>query len=135
MVFMKKVISAKLAGNILVIFMSLLAVFHVLVLFGIVPFDIVWGGQIKDASNNLITLEVIALLVTLIFLSIIAAKTGYIRVNRLKKAVDVGVWVIFAYLLLNTAGNLASQVSFENLILAPITLLMALFALILAIEK
>lgn len=135
MVFLKKVITAKLAGNILVIFMALLAVFHVLVLFGIVPFDIVWGGQIKDASGSLIVLESIALLVTLIFLGIIAAKTGYIRVNRLKKTVDVGVWVIFAYLLLNTAGNLTSQVSFENLILAPITLLMALFALRLAIKK
>ncbi|HUU40852.1 MAG TPA: hypothetical protein VMW42_07925 [Desulfatiglandales bacterium] len=132
---MKKLISPKLAGNVLVMFMALLAVFHVLVLFQVVPSDIVWGGQIKDSSNNLITLEMIALLVTLIFLIIIAAKTGYIRVSKFKKAVNVGVWVIFAYLILNTVGNLASSVSFENLVLAPITLLMALFALRLAIEK
>ena len=131
---MKKLINPRLAGNILVVFMTLLTVFHVLILLRVVPSDIVWGGLIKDSSNNLMTLEVTALLMTLIFLTIICAKTGYIKVVKLKKAVDIGVWTIFAYLILNTIGNLASEGCFESLVLSPITFLMAFFAFRLAIK-
>jgi hypothetical protein len=132
---MKKLISAKLAGNLLLISLGLLAVFDILILFHVVPSNIVWGGQIKGAAANLIPLEVIALVVTFLFAMVIAARMDYIKAGRFTKAVNIGVWIIFAYLLLNTLGNLASGVSFENLIFAPITLILGLCALRLAIEK
>ena len=131
---MKKLISAKLAGNILLAAMGLLFIFHVLVLLKVIPADIVWGGQIKGVEANLITLETIALLVTLFFIFIIAAKTGYIQTGKLSGAINIGVWLSFAFLLLNTLGNLASGVSFENLIFAPITAILAFCAFRLAIE-
>ena len=132
---MKKLISAKRAGDILLAALGLLAIFHILVLLGIIPAAIVWGGMIQGVPSNLMTLEAISFLVTLLFIIIIAAKIGYIRAGNLSGAVNVGVWLIFAYLLLNTLGNLASGVSFEKLIFAPITILLALCALRLAIEK
>ena len=132
---MKKLISAQLAGNILLISMVLLIILHILILLKVVPSDIIWGGQITDASNHLTTLETISLLVTLVFTIIIAAKMGYMKADRFKKAIDIGVWVIFAYLILNTVGNLASSVTTENLVFAPITLVLAFFTLRLAIEK
>ena len=132
---MKKLISAKLAGNILLAAFGLLAIFHVFVLLGIIPADIVWGGRIQGVPSNLLTLEAIAILVTLLFIVIIAAKTGYFQAGRLSGAVNVGVWLIFVYLLLNTLGNLASGVSFESLIAAPVTIILALCAFRLAIEK
>ena len=132
---MKKLISARLAGNILLVSLGLLVVFHVLVLLGAVPADIVWGGMIQGAQTNLILLETIALLITILFILIVAAKVGYIQAGKLSGVVNAGVWLIFAFLLLNTLGNLASGVSFENLIAAPATILLALCALRLAIEK
>lgn len=132
---MKKLISARLAGNILLVALGLLALFHILVLLGVIPADIVWGGMVQGVPSNLITLEIISLLVTILFIAIIAAKTGYVQAGRLSSAVNIGVWLIFAYLLLNTLGNLASGVSFEKLIFAPITILLALCALRLALEK
>jgi len=132
---MKKLISAQIAGNILLISMALLIIFHILILLKVVPSDIIWGGQITDTSTSLATLETISLLVTLVFTIIIAAKMGYIQAARFKKAIDIGVWVIFAYLILNTIGNLASGAAAENLFFAPVTLVLAFFALRLAIEK
>ncbi|MCX6080316.1 MAG: hypothetical protein NTW32_12350 [Chloroflexi bacterium] len=131
---MKKLMSVKWAGNLLLISFGLLAIFDILILLNILPADIVWGGQIKDSATKLI-LETIALFVTIVFAMIVAAKINYIQVEKFKKAVNIGVWVIFAYLILNTVGNLASGVSFENLIFAPITVALAFFALRLAIEK
>jgi len=132
---MKKLISVKLAGNLLLISLGLLAIFDILIMLNVVPSNIVWGGQIKDPAINLIVLELIALVVTFIFAIIIAAKMDYIKAGGFTRAVNIGVWVIFAYLILNTLGNLASGVSFENLIFAPITLALAFCAFRLAIEK
>jgi hypothetical protein len=132
---MKRLISARLAGNILLAALGLLFIFHVLVLFGVLPAEIVWGGMIQGGQTNLITLETVTLAMTLLFMLIVAARIGYMQVGRLSGAVRVGVWLIFIFLLLNTLGNLASGVSFENLIAAPITIILALCALRLAIEK
>jgi hypothetical protein len=132
---MKKLISAKLAGNILLFSLVLLFLFHVLVLLKIIPADIVWGGQIKGMPSNLVTLEMVALLVTAVFILIVAAKLGYVQAGKLSGAINVGLWLIFAYLLLNTLGNLASGISFEKLLFAPITIILALCTLRLAIEK
>jgi len=131
---MKKIISAKLAGNILLVALGIVFIFHILVLLRVLPADIVWGGQIRGMQTNLVTLESIALLVTLLFMLIVAAKTGYINVGKLSGAVNIGVWLIFVFLLLNTLGNLASGVSFETMLAAPITIILALCALRLAIE-
>ena len=132
---MKKLISEKSAGNLLLISLGLLAIFDTLILLDVLPPNIVWGGQIKDPAKNLILLELIALAVTFIFAIIIAAKMDYIKAGGFAKAVNIGVWVIFVYLILNALGNLASGVSFENLVFAPITLVLAVCAFRLAIEK
>jgi hypothetical protein len=132
---MKKLISEKLAGNLLLISLGLLAIFDILIMLNIVPSNIVWGGQIKDPTANLIVLELIALVVTFIFAIVIAVKMNYIKAGGFIKAVNIGVWVIFAYLILNTLGNLASGASFEKLVFAPVTLFLAFCAFRLAIEK
>lgn len=130
---MKKLISAKLAGNILLFSLGLLLIFHLLVLLKIVPANMMWGGQAN--AGNIVMLEIVALAVTIFFGFIIAAKTGYFQVGKFMGAVKILVWIIFAFLLLNMLGNLASGVSAENFIFAPITLILALCALRLAIEK
>ncbi len=132
---MKRFGGARLAGNILLIALGLLALFHILVLLGVAPADSIWGGQINGAAANLLVLETIALLVTCVFAVVVAVKLDYFKTSRFRKAANVGVWILFAYLILNTIGNLASAASFETLIFAPITIALALCALRLAIEK
>lgn len=131
---MRTIISARLAGTVLLVAFGFLAAFHVLVLIGVVPSTVVWGGQLSESSGTGRTLEIIALLVTILFAIIIAASMGYIRTGRLRKVMRVGVWLIFVYLVVNTLGNLASAVSLENLLFAPLTLLLSLCALRLAVE-
>jgi len=96
--------------------MVLLAIFHVLIILEILPSGIVWGGQAKDSQSNLVTLEIISLVVTLIFVFIIAAKIGYIEAGKFKKVIKGGVWIMFVYFILNIFGNLASSVLIEKMI-------------------
>ena len=134
---MKRIITAKLAGRLLVLTLILLTVFHVLVLLKIVPSDIIWGGQIADSDTSLLTLELISLAVTLFFLVIAAARMGWIvsTTNVSGRIVRGGLWIMCVYFVLNTLGNLASGVSIENLVFAPISILLAVLSLRLAIER
>jgi hypothetical protein len=132
---MNKLISMKLAGNLLLGSLGLLAVFHLLVLLGVIPADIVWGGAIQNSTMSLFPLEMISLFITLLFGVVIAAKAGYIKVFRFQTVVNIGVWVVFAILLLSTLANFASGVAFENLIFAPIAVVLAFCAYRLASGK
>jgi hypothetical protein len=77
----------------------------------------------------------ISLLVTLLLAVVIAAKAGYIKPVRFQALVNIGVWLVFAILLLSMVANLASGVAFENLIFAPIAVVLAFCAYRLAIAK
>jgi hypothetical protein len=132
---MKTLISAKFAGSVLLAALGALAVFHVLVLAKVVPSEIVWGGQIEDPSEDLAMLETAALIVTMVFALIIAAKVGYVKMPSLRKVVAIGAWIVFAYFTLNTIGNLASSASVEKLVFTPISIVLAALAWRVAIEK
>jgi hypothetical protein len=132
---MKRLLSATLAGKILIGFFILLLVMHLLVLLGVIPSSILWGGQVNDDGSNLLALEIIAIALTLVFAGLSALKIMSLKSVGSKLWINIGVWIVFAYLVLNTVGNFASGISAETLIFGPITILMAFFALRLAIER
>jgi hypothetical protein len=132
---MKKLISMNLAGNLFLISLGLLAIFHILVLINVVPSNLVWGGHVQGSATNLLVGEIIALFVTLVFAIIIATKMDYILAGNFSQAANIGIWIIFAYMILNTLGNLAAGAYLEKIIFAPITLVLAFCALRLGIEK
>lgn len=132
---MKKIISANLAGKTLFGAFILLLVLHLLILLQVVPSNIVWGGQLNVDGSNLLQLEIVAITLTLVFVGIVAQKLKLLKIGKSKKAINVGIWIIFAYLILNTLGNFASGVTAETLFFGPLTIILALCALRLAVEK
>jgi hypothetical protein len=132
---MKKLINTKTAGNVLLALFGLLVAFHIIILFNLLPSNVVWGGQVGGSPSSLRTLETISLIFTVLFAIVVAAKIGYIKVGKSSSVVNVLLWMVFAYLILNTAGNLASSSSFETLLFTPITIVAALLVFRLAIEK
>lgn len=131
---MKKLISKKLAGNIVLASLGLVLIMHILILIGILPSSFVWAGSIQG-SNELYVMEGVSFIITLLFTGIVAVKTGYIKIEKGKKAITIGAWVFFAYMVLNTLGNLASGVSAENWFFAPVTIVLAILSFRLAIEE
>ena len=131
---MKKLISVKLAGNISIVLMVLLIIFHILIMIRIVPYDIVWGGQIKD-DVSLMKFEIFALVISFLFLVIVLVKIDYLKFRKFRKITNIAVWIIFVFFLLNTVGNLALGVTLEKLIFTPITIILSVLIFRLAIEK
>jgi hypothetical protein len=132
---MKKIMSANLAGKILLGAFALMLVLHALILLQVVPSNIVWGGQVNADQSNLLSLEIVAITLTLVFTGIVAQKLKLLKTVESKKAINVGVWIVFAYLILNTLGNFASGITAETLFFGPLTIVMAFCAFRLAIEK
>jgi heme/copper-type cytochrome/quinol oxidase subunit 4 len=129
---MKKLISERIAGIILIVMMSLLIIFHLLIIFRVLPSDMVWGGKLENSSQVLM-MELIALVITILFLTIILLKLS--RTQKIRKLINVAVWIIFIYFSLNVLGNLASENTVEKAVLTPVALIMALLTLRLALEK
>ncbi len=122
------------AGKVLMGLLALLIVMHVLLLARVIPYEVVWGGNIKDESQ-LNVFETTALIITAIFLIVVAIKLGYIEAPRLKRAADLGMWIVFAYFAMNIIGNLTSEVSWERLIFIPLSAVVALLSLRVAAQN
>lgn len=124
---MGKYIRGSLSGTVIAISLLIMLLVHGLIVVGVLPYDFVWGGQINDASS-LLVFEGVAIGMTLLFLMITLVKLGYWKMEKLKGAAQVGGWVMFAYFLLNTVGNLASGVTLEKMIFTPVTIVLAIMA-------
>ena len=127
-------ITARAAANALLAALAALALFHVFMLSGVMPADMAWGGRAADSGQGLIVLEVVALIVTLLFAAIVAARIGYVGAPRLARVAQIGMWVVFVYFLLSILGNLASTSALERAIFTPISIVLAVLALRVAIE-
>ncbi len=132
--FLDKVFPAKVASALLLAALAALLVFHVLVVAGLLPADIVWGGIVINDRANFYWLEALAVVVTLGFATLVLMKTGVVPTDRARVIPTVGLWLVFGFLVLNAVGNLASGVSLENWFFAPVAIVLALVALRVALE-
>lgn len=125
-----KIISRKTATQILFILLSAIVVFHLLVLAKIVPQNVVWGGNFND-YNSLLPFEIISLLLNISFILLVRH-----RVRRAASTLGrIGMWFMFVLFALNTLGNLFAETWVERLTATPLTLILALLSLRLALKS
>ena len=128
---MKNIISEKLAINGILIILTLVVLFHLSVLIGIFPPEIVWGGRISDRSE-LVKMEIISILINLVMLQIVMVRAGYFKLKINPMIIKIALWAMTLLFLLNTIGNLFSTNSFEKITFTPLTFLLAVFCIRLA---
>ncbi|WP_121612598.1 hypothetical protein [Mesobacillus foraminis] len=131
---MKKMISIRLASNLILIINLSALLMHILILLKILPYSFVWGGRLKNEAD-LILFESISIVVQILFISIIAIKAGYVFKGKFRRTVMLATWVLFALMVFNTIGNSVSSSGLEKLIMTPLTSFLAILVFRLAIEK
>ncbi len=94
----------------------------------------VWGGRIKN-QEQMISFEITSILINIIMLAVVAIYAGYLNLKINPKIIKVALWIMVVIFLLNTIGNLFSNNEMEKMIFTPLTLLLAIFSLRLAMEK
>ena len=108
--------------------------FHLLVLIKIIPYKMVWGGRLKS-YNDMYKFEAISLIVNLLFLFILLVKSNYLAISIPNNILTYTFWGMALLFLLNTAGNLVSKNKIEKMVFTPITVLLALFSIVLAMSR
>ncbi len=130
---MIKLLSKKFAGTILIASLIFLMFFHLLVVFNVLPGDIVWGGTVDE--NSVVKYELIALFITSFLLFIAIVKAGYINNTLLKKTANIFIWLMVVYFAFMIFGNLIAKSIIEKSVFIPLSALMFISSLRLAIEK
>jgi hypothetical protein len=118
----------------LIIILSLLLLFHLLVLFKIIPYKIVWGSRL-NTDADMYRFEIVSLILNVIFLVIILIKAKLLAINLPGLLINILLWAMVALFLLNTVGNLQSKNKTEKIIFTPITILLLILSILLALTN
>lgn len=125
-------ITEKFATHSILTILSLVVLFHLLVLMNVIPHHIVWGGRLKDKAE-LVQFELISIAVNLLMLLVVLIKAKILKVALHPKLLTLALWLMFALFTLNTVGNLLAINEWEKIIFTPLTLILALLCLRLAL--
>ncbi|MFK7813688.1 MAG: hypothetical protein AB8B59_14435 [Maribacter sp.] len=87
--------------------------FHLSIILKIVPFELTWGGRLKNDSEMYV-FETISLLINLFLCFILFIKGKYIREFLSMKIVNITLWIFVIIFGLNTVGNILAKTNFEK---------------------
>jgi hypothetical protein len=131
---MKALLSERRALHGLLAFFLITLAFHALVLVGVVPSTLVWGGRLRDPAQ-LLRFEAGALAMTLLLVAAVAVQAGYVKIRIAPRVTTVVFSLMSLLFLANTAGNLTSASDLEKWLCTPLTLVLALLSLRVAFAK
>lgn len=116
----------------LCLLIGLLAIiFHFLIMVKIIPYNITWGGRLKN-DREMYVFETFSILVNGFFILILLFKAGYVESLLQTKVLDTILWVFFAIFSINTIGNIFAKTRFEKYFTIVTLLLAVLIYLILS---
>lgn len=131
---LKNLLTQRAASLGLIFILTAVILFHGLVLVGIMPQDIVWGGRLRT-REELVEFELISIGINFIMVLFVSCRAGIINLSIKPILIRVVLWLMVVLFILNTVGNLLSQNDLERIVFTPITLLLFILSLRLAIEK
>ena len=103
----------KTAVNILLCRLAIAIVFHLCILFKITPYEITWGGRLKN-DQEMYVFEAISIVVNLFLGVILLIKGSYIKPIISIKIVNIILWGFIILFGLNTIGNIFAATNFEK---------------------
>jgi hypothetical protein len=118
----------------LIVLLSASLVFHFGVILKIVPYKIVCGGRLKS-DTEMYRFEIVSVLINCLFLFVILVQSGMLFVVVPQKIMTVVLWIMAALFLFNTFGNVVSKNRMERLLFTPLTIILTIFSLILALTN
>ena len=118
----------------LIVLLSASLVFHFGVILKIVPYKIVCGGRLKS-DTEMYRFEIVSILINFVFLFIILVQSGMLFVAVPQKIMTVVLWIMAALFLFNTFGNAVSKNRIERWVFTPLTIILTILSLILALTN
>ncbi|HDZ05672.1 hypothetical protein LCGC14_0066230 [marine sediment metagenome] len=105
--------SSKTAIKTMLYLLVAVILFHLSILTKIVPYEITWGGRLKN-DLEMFFFETISVIINLFLISILMIKGRYLREYISMKIVNISLWIFFILFGLNTIGNILARTNFEK---------------------
>ncbi|MBO9700065.1 MAG: hypothetical protein J7604_07625 [Sporocytophaga sp.] len=103
----------KIAINILLGLLAAVILFHLTIIFKVIPYNIAWGGRLQSDSEMYV-FETISILINLFLALILLMKGGYIKSVINRKIIDIILWAFVVIFILNTIGNIFAKTILEK---------------------
>ena len=113
------------ALRILLTLFPLVIAFHVSVISGVIPYDVVWAGKI-NTIEEMYVFEVVSIAINLLFITVLVLKAQYVKNNIPDRLLNTILWMFLILFVANTISNLMAKTSFERYVFTPITLFAAI---------
>jgi hypothetical protein len=127
-------VSVRTAAIVALALMGAVVLFHLLVIAGVIPKTIVWGGRITD-PQEVVRMEVVSILIVLVAAAVFAFRWRSVATGAPSLLWAIATWALVGLFAINTVANLFAKTPFERFAMTPLTLLLALLALRLALER
>lgn len=118
----------------LIILQSLFLVLHFIILLKLIPYNLVWGGRLKS-DKEMYRFEIFSIVINSLFVMVILVQGNFLTIDIPKKIITSALWLMTGLFLLNTLGSITSKNKLEQRLFAPITILLTIFSLILALSN
>ncbi len=118
----------------LLILLSLFLLLHFSILIKIIPYNLVWGGRLKS-DKEMYRFEIFSIVMNSLFVIVILVQGHFFTIDIPKKIITYALWLMTGLFLLNTLGNVTSKNKFEQRLFSPVTILLAIFSLTLALSN
>ncbi len=118
----------------MLILLSLVLIYHILILTELIPYKIAWGGRLETKSQ-MYSFETVSIVINLLIMLVILIKGAYLKTNIPVGTINIFLWILTALFTLNTIGNLFSNNFLEMIIFTPLTFISAVFCYRMAVEK
>ena len=112
--------TSKLAFKIMLWLITLVTLFHLAILTKIIPYEITWGGRLKNDSEMYV-FETISIMFNIFLGLVLLIKGERLPTFIPMKLVNIILWAFLILFGLNTIGNIFAKTLFEK-ILAIVTL-------------
>jgi hypothetical protein len=127
--------AATIAANVATVLFAIVIILQLLLAAGILPVTMAWGGTQTELTLTLRLASVAAAIILAGFAYVIRRRAGLISDLPPSTAIKILSWVITAFMVLNTLGNLTSQSTAERIVFTPLTVLLAISCFIVSISK
>ncbi len=131
---MIKKIDLKFSINSMLTLLSVMLVYHLLIITGLISYEVTWGGRLEN-KEQMYVFETISITINLLIMLVILIKGGFIKTKIPIRIINILLWILTAMFALNTIGNLLSNNFIEMIIFTPLTFISAIFCYRMAIEK
>lgn len=103
----------KITIKILLLLIAAVTLFHLAILIKIIPYEITWGGKLKNDAEMYL-FESISILINLFLAYVLLIRGEYVHKLIPSKVVNIILWIFLFIFGFNTIGNIFAYTLFEK---------------------